>query len=132
MVGFIIGFILGAIPTVWFIKENRKRKKRENEIVIPRFIRRGIMTKEYSVSRQGVKVYDVEVQFEIGELESTGNMSKIEVVSCIANQSSSNDEKSRKEFTEMLDKSWVNSDEINWITTLASKRNDKIDNILND
>ena len=31
----------------------------------------------------------------------------------------------------MIDKSWISSDDITWITTAADKRNKKIDEILN-
>ncbi len=129
MIEFIIGLVVGLTPTlVLLIKKFFAKKPPE----IPRYSRRGLYTNEYAVSSMGVKKYDVTVQFEVGELESTDDLSKIEVISCIASQSSSNSEKDRKEFSDMVNNSWVSSNQIKWITTTASKRNDKIDQILNN
>jgi hypothetical protein len=129
MIGFIIGLILGLIPGGILYRAKYKEKKRLS--LIPKHIRRGILTNECGISRAGTKLYDVEVQFEVGELESTDTMSKIEVISCTVSQSSSNSEKDRKEFSDMVNNSWVDSDRIKWITSTASKRNSKIDQILN-
>jgi hypothetical protein len=133
MIGFIIGFVIGMIPTIWFIRKDILKKKDEKlRPIKPKYIRRGILTNGYSISNQGVKLYEVDVQFEIGELESTDNLSKVEVISCVVSQSKSNTPKDRKDFSDMINNSWIDNKDIKWITTLASKRNDKIDNILND
>jgi len=33
-------------------------------------------------------------------------------------------------FHDMINNSWINSDEISWLVTTRAKRNDKIDSIL--
>ena len=48
-----------------------------------------------------------------------------------SDQSEYNSEYNKKKLTDMVDKTWVNSSDITWITTAADKRNKKIDEILN-
>jgi len=64
-------------------------------------------------------------------LESTDRLSKIEVIEIKSNQSEYNTDYNKKRLTDMVDKTWVSSSEITWITTAADKRNKKIDEILN-
>lgn len=66
----------------------------------------------------------------MGELESTDTLSKIEVIDLKPSQSSYNTDYERKRLSEMVDKSWEESKEIHWITTVADKRNQKIDQLL--
>ena len=132
MIGFLFGLVLGLIPTVVLVRKNILQNKNKP----PKYTRRGLYSGTYAVtkatlSQMGVKKYDVIVQFELGELESTDTMSKVEVISCVTNQSSCNNDKDRKEFSDLVNNSWMDSDQIQWITTVASKRNDKIDQILN-
>ena len=64
-------------------------------------------------------------------MESTDKLSKIEVIEIKSNQSEYNTDYNKKRLTDMVDKTWVNSSDITWITTAADKRNKKIDEILN-
>lgn len=64
-------------------------------------------------------------------MESTDKLSKIEVIEIKSNQSEYNTDYNKKRLTDMVDKTWVISSEITWITTAADKRNKKIDEILN-
>lgn len=123
--GILIGFILG-LP-IGFIK----LKKRPAPIV-EKYIRRGLLGKEFSVT-DGItgRKSTVECNFEIGELESTDTLSKVEVIFVQSNQSEYNSEYNKKRLTQMVDKTWVNSKDIHWITTTADKRNQKIDQVLN-
>ncbi len=121
--GILIGFILG-LP-IGFIKWKKK-------IVVEKYIRRGILQKEFS-STDGItgRKGTIEVQYEIGELESTDKLSKIEVISFTPSNSEYHTDYYRKRLTELIDKSWIDSKSINWITTAADVRNKKIDEILN-
>ena len=123
--GILIGFILG-LP-IGFIKWKKKPAP-----VVEKYSRRGLLSKEFSVTdnitgRKGT----VECNFEIGELESTDTLSKVEVIFVQSNKSEYNSEHNKKRLTEMVDKTWVNSKDIVWITTTAQVRNKKIDEILN-
>lgn len=126
---YIISFILGAATASLVFLSNKNKPGK------PKYIRRGIYVNSYSVTTtaHGVKLSSpetVEVQFEVGELESTDKKSKIEVISCLASKSKYNTEVEKKDFIEMENHKWVDSDKIDWINTLASDRNDKIDKIL--
>ena len=127
MIGFLFGLVLGLIPTMVLVRKNILQNKNK----LPKYTRRGLYSGTYALSQMGVKRYDVIVQFELGELESTDTMSKVEVISCVTNQSSCNNDKDRKEFSDLVNNSWMDSNQIQWITTVSSKRNDKIDQILN-
>ncbi len=122
-VGILIGFILG-LP-IGFIKWKKKP-------VVERYSRRGLLVKEYSVTDGSTgRTSKIECVFEVGELESTDTLSKVEVVDVKPNQSQYNTDYERKRLTEMVDKSWVPLKDVHWITTAADVRNRKIDEILN-
>jgi hypothetical protein len=123
--GIIIGFILG-LP-IGFIKWKKKSVP-----VVEKYSRRGLLEKSFSVTDAlTTRKSTVEVVCEIGELESTDKLSKIEVIEIKSNQSEYNTDYNKKRLTDMVDKTWVSSDDITWITTAADKRNKKIDEILN-
>jgi hypothetical protein len=123
--GILIGFILG-VP-IGFIKWKKKPVP-----VVEKYSRRGLLEKSFSVTDAlTTRKSTVEVVCEIGELESTDKLSKIEVIEIKSNQSEYNTDYNKKRLTDMVDKTWVISSEITWITTAADKRNKKIDEILN-
>jgi len=123
--GILIGFILG-VP-IGFIKWKKKPVT-----VVEKYSRRGLLEKSFSVTEAlTTRKNTVEVVCEIGELESTDKLSKIEVIEIKSNQSEYNTDYNKKRLTDMVDKTWVISSEITWITTAADKRNKKIDEILN-
>jgi hypothetical protein len=123
--GILIGFILG-LP-IGFIKWKKKPTP-----VVEKYSRRGLLEKSFSVTDAlTTRKSTVEVVCEIGELESTDKLSKIEVIEIKSNQSEYNTDYNKKRLTDMVDKTWVSSDDITWITTAADKRNKKIDEILN-
>lgn len=125
LIGILIGFILG-LP-IGFIKWKKKTVP-----VVEKYSRRGLLQKNFSVTGElTTRTKGVDVQYEIGELESTDKLSKIEVIELKADQSEYNSEYNRKRLTDMVDKTWVISDDITWITTAADARNKKIDEILN-
>jgi hypothetical protein len=121
--GILIGITIGVLFTI--IVSNIINK--EEKVDVEKYIRRGLLQKNFTSNLHG----SVDVMYEIGELESTGSLSKIEVIELKANQSEYNSEYQKKRLTEMIDKSWVNSKDITWITTTSETRNKKIDQILN-
>lgn len=125
LIGILIGFILG-LP-IGFIKWKKKTIP-----LVEKYSRRGLLQKNFSVTDNlTTRTKSVDVQYEIGELESTDKLSKIEVIGLKSDQSEYNSEYNKKKLTDMVDKTWVNSSDITWITTAADKRNKKIDEILN-
>ena len=125
LIGILIGFILG-LP-IGFIKWKKKTVP-----VVEKYSRRGLLHKNFSITSElTTRTKGVDVQYEIGELESTDKLSKIEVIEIKSNQSEYNTDYNKKRLIDMVDKAWVISSEITWITTAADKRNKKIDEILN-
>ncbi len=123
--GILIGLILG-LP-IGFIKWKKKPTQ-----VVEKYSRRGLLQKSFSVTDAvTTRKTSVDVQYEIGELESTDKLSKVEVIDLKSDQSEYNTEHNKKRLIDMIDKSWISSDDITWITTAADKRNKKIDEILN-
>lgn len=123
--GILIGFILG-LP-IGFIKWKKK-----SETVVEKYSRRGLLQKSFSVTDAiTTRKTSVDVQYEIGELESTDKLSKIEVIDLKSDQSEYNSDYNKKRLLDMVDKTWISSNDITWITTAADKRNKKIDEILN-
>ena len=125
LIGILIGFILG-LP-IGFIKWKKK-----SEPVVEKYSRRGLLQKNFSITSElTTRAKSVDVQYEIGELESTDKLSKIEVIELKSSQSEYNTDFNKKKLTDMVNKTWVNSSDITWITTAADVRNKKIDKILN-
>lgn len=118
--GILIGLALGISGTLLFnhLQNMEKDKKR--------FIRRGIWSNGYTSGNESFSV-----QFELGELEATSKRSKVKVISMVASQSRYNNMSTKLKLKEMVDLTWMNSDDIEWIEEdVAKKRNDKIDEIL--
>lgn len=123
--GILIGFILG-LP-IGFIKWKKKPVP-----VVEKYSRRGLLQKSFSVTDNITsRKTTVDVVYEIGELESTDKLAKIEVIELKSDQSEYNTDFNKKRLTEMVNKTWVNVSDITWITTAADTRNKKIDEILN-
>jgi hypothetical protein len=125
LIGILIGFILG-LP-IGFIKWKKKPVP-----VVEKYSRRGLLQKSFSVTDNITsRKTTVDVVYEIGELESTDKLAKIEVIELKSDQSEYNTDFNKKRLTEMVNKTWVNVSDITWITTAADTRNKKIDEILN-
>lgn len=123
--GILIGFILG-LP-IGFIKWKKKPAT-----VVEKYTRRGLIYKEFTITDKTTgEKSTVECNFEIGELESTNTLSKVEVIFVQSNQSEYNTDFNKKRLSDMVNNTWVNSSEITWITTTADTRNKKIDQVLN-
>lgn len=126
MLGFIIGLIVGLIPSIIYFIKNRKS---ETTPPVEKYLRRGIYNLSFNVTR-GDWIAVADIQYEVGEVESTDDMSKVEVISLISNQGRLNTPDEKKTFANQINNSWVNSSEIKWINTRTSDRNRKIDEIL--
>lgn len=123
MIGFIIGLILGLIPSGYYLIRSKS--------TVDKYQRRGIYDVTYNTKR-GYDNYqdEVDIQYEVGEIECTTDMSKIEVISLTANHSRFNTPDEKKSFIDQIDKSWVDSSSIKWIESVTSERNKKIEKIL--
>ena len=103
LIGILIGFILGF--PIGFIKWKKKTVP-----LVEKYSRRGLLQKNFSVTDNlTTRTKSVDVQYEIGELESTDKLSKIEVIGLKSDQSEYNSEYNKKKLTDMVDKTWVNS-----------------------
>lgn len=109
------------------------------------YLRSKILNKEDSISRRrGLYRHrltstdritkateSIEVNAEILELESTDKKSKIRVINIITDKSDYNTDVYLKSIHKMIDNTWINSSEIEWITSSKSSiRNEKINSIL--
>ena len=117
--GILIGLVLGIGGTLIFIYLQKNNKQE--------FIRRGIWSNGYTSGNESFNV-----QFELGEIEATSTRSKVKVISMVASQSKYNNLSTKTKLKEMVDLTWMDSNDIEWIEDdLAKRRNDKIDKILN-
>lgn len=132
---FIIGFLVGGLVfgVLGFLVGNSKEKEtetKESKKEEPNYIRRGIWSNGYS-GGSGENKKKFEVQFELGEIESTSTKSKVVVISLVSSRSEYNDGATKKRLSEMVDNTWMLSTDIEWIDDTSKMRNDKIDQILN-
>jgi len=134
---FIVGFLVGGLVfggLGFLIGNSKEQKETETETKKskeePKYTRRGIWSNGYS-GGSGENKKSFEVQFELGELESTSTKSKVEVISMVSSRSEYNDTTTKKKLAEMVDNTWMLSTDIEWIDETSKMRNDKIDQILN-
>jgi hypothetical protein len=100
--GLIIGFFIGRI-------------KFDRKIVEEKYTRRGLYKNEYSISIAGQSKGMVDATFEVGEVECTDTLSKVEVISIKTNRSEYNsDPYEQKKMAAMIDDSWIESSSIDY------------------
>lgn len=132
----IIGFILTALffGGLGFVF-GKKAVSNSEGTKLPKsnkvdYIRRGIWSNGYS-SQGSYGKDSFDVQFELGELESTSTKSKVFVISMVASKSEFNNDNTKQRLSEMVNNTWMLSSDIEWIDDTSKMRNDKIDQILN-
>lgn len=91
--------------------------------------RRGLHSTTLTVGGKG----EVDVLYEIREIDSTTNKSKIKVESYSCSRASFNGKESiyYKDIINLKDNSWIDHSEIEWIDNTSENRSRKIDQILN-
>jgi hypothetical protein len=108
----------------------RQNKQNKSNGDTEKYLRRGIYNMSFNVTRGNWKG-DVDFQYEVGEIDCGGDISKIEVISLISDQSRFNTPEEKKTFTEQINHSWVDSLRIKWIDSKIVDRNKKINQVLN-
>ena len=126
---FFVGFITGII----FLKIYQSVKTNKTKTKRSKYLRRGLYTNSYSISQNGSKTGEVTVQFEVGELEKTPGMSKVEVINLSTSNAAYNKEGAdRDRMKSMVDNLWLDSSQIEWIEDPIQKmREEKLNEILN-
>ena len=114
----IMRFFLGCGSTL-YVKRIQTKKK---------YLRRGIYDHTFEISNSFEKI---SVQFEVGELERTGDKSKIEVIGVTPNQSEYSTEKYKNKMIDLINHTWIVSSSFDWIEDdISEKRNQKIDQLI--
>ena len=126
MLYFTVGLILGTVITticLLFIGPLVFKKKNDGK-------RKGLYEQTFQTP-QGDKI---DVQYEIIEIERSDKKSKIKVVSLISNKNVYNKQGlEQNSLISMVNNSWVNSNNIEWIIKpIVDQRDDKINKILNN
>lgn len=85
---FFVGFITG----IFFLKIYQSVKTNKTKTKKSKYLRRGLYTNSYTTSQNGHKIGEVIVQFEVGELEKTPGMSKVEVINLSTSNASVSDQ----------------------------------------
>ena len=126
---FFVGFITG----IFFLKIYQSVKKNKTKTKRSKYLRRGLYTNSYSISQNGHKTGEVTVQFEVGELEKTPGMSKVEVINLSTSSAAYNKEGvDRDNMKSMVHNLWIDSSQIEWIEDPIQKmREEKLNEILN-
>lgn len=121
ILAMIMGFFLGCGATLYFKKTSQKTK----------YLRRGIYDHSFEATDIIGNKTKVGVQFEIGELERTGNKSKIEVITVTPGQTEYSTESYKKKMIDLINHTWIDSASFEWIEDdVTEKRNQKIDQLL--
>jgi len=121
ILAMIMGFFLGCGFTL-YVKRIPTKKK---------YLRRGIYDHTFEASNSFGKSEKISAQFEVGELERTGDKSKIEVIRVTPNQSEYSTEKYKNKMIDLINHTWIVSSSFDWIEDdISEKRNQKIDQLL--
>jgi hypothetical protein len=118
-----VSYGIGVLTAPLF---NKKTKQQElNQ-------RKGLLIKNFSVSNDYTgKTGTIQGEFEILELERTNTKSKVKVINCHSNKSEYNSGTQKQELIKMVDESWIESNEIEWIEKSAQdKREEKLNELL--
>jgi hypothetical protein len=126
---FFVGFITG----IFFLKIYQSVKTNKTKTKKSKYLRRGLYTNSYTTSQNGHKTGEVTVQFEVGELEKTPGMSKVEVINLSTSSAAYNKEGvDRDNMKSMVHNLWLDSSQIEWIEDPIQKmREEKLNEILN-
>jgi hypothetical protein len=120
--GILVGFIFG-LSIGFFLWYKKKQKK---------FTKRGLLDKEFTITdNKTFNKHTIKCQYEIEEIESTDTLTKVRVIQMSPSNSEWNSANNKNRLKEMIDGSWIETNDIKWITTAADVRNRKIDEILN-
>ncbi len=128
---FICGLFTGfIIRSIFFSSKNSGRKSGEME---KSYLRKGLYTQKYQITQLGVKVSEIDVNFEVGEIQKTKNKSKVKVLDMVSSSAEYNNASSQRDkLKSMVENSWIESNEVEWIEDdLSEKREEKINKILN-
>lgn len=116
----LIGVLLGQWRPIRNLKIFNRSKPKPSS-----YIRRGLYKSKYTKSSDGS---NIEATFEIGELESADELSKIVVLNVKTNTTCNSE--MILNLKNMVDNSWVETSDIKWITTKSAIRNEKINELL--
>jgi hypothetical protein len=123
----IISYSLGLLT--YFLIDKLNNGKNESSKVKKR---RGIYSKSFTVT-EGVSKSSADCQYELEEIERTKDKSKVKVLSLKPGQSKYLESEWMRRFKDIINETWIDSSEIDWIEDdLAEKRNQKIDELLNE
>jgi hypothetical protein len=126
---FIGGFFIGCIGHTLFLRFKSKYSKSVKSE--KNYLRKGLYTHEYTVTRGEDKISDIVVNFELGEIEKSGTKSKVIVLDLKSSNSEYNNSFQKDKIKSMIENSWIDSKEIDWIEQdLAQVREEKINQIL--
>jgi len=128
---FVCGFFTGFIIRSLFFSSKRSDKKSAN--MEKTYLRKGLYTQKYQITQLGVKVSEIDVNFEVAEIEKTKNKSKVKVLDMVSSSAEYNNASSQRDkLKSMVENSWIESNEVEWIEDdLSEKREEKINKILN-
>lgn len=120
----ILFFVSGCILTSILFLYVKKRKK-------VTFLRRGLLQNSYSAYEGGSKE-SVVANLEVAEIESTEVKSKVKVLEISFNNSKYNTTKWKEKIKTLVDNTWINTSDIEWINkSKSTERAEKLDKILN-
>ena len=138
---FVCGFFTGFIIRSLFFSSKRSDKKSAN--MEKTYLRKGLYTQKYQITQLGVKVSEIDVNFEVAEIDRLqylnllnycwGNKSKVKVLDMVSSSAEYNNASSQRDkLKSMVENSWIESNEVEWIEDdLSEKREEKINKILN-
>ena len=126
----LLFFISGCIVTIGILSIKRKIKKSKS--TEPIYLRKGLHRRSFTVTTILGEKSSMDVEFEVGEIESSSKKSKIKILKTWIAQSQHDNDDHREKIKSMVDETWVNKNDVEWLDrTIDVEREEKLKKILN-
>lgn len=126
----LLFFISGCIVTIGILSIKRKTKK--SKPTEPIYSRKGLHRRSFTVTNVLGEKSTMDVEFEIGEVESSSKKSKVKILATWISQSQHDNADNRAKIKSMVDETWIDKSDVEWLDrSIDDEREEKLKKILN-
>lgn len=118
----LLFFFLGCLITsiIFYIRSNTDKN----------YIRKGLYKRSFTVTNILGEKSQMDVEFEVAEIESSSKKSKIKILNTWISQSKHDSH--REKIKSMVDETWIDKNDVEWLEkSIDVEREEKLKKILN-
>jgi hypothetical protein len=126
----LLFFISGGITSIGLLSIIRKIKK--HKVAEPTYLRKGLHKRSFNITSGLGAKSTMDVEFEVGEIESSSKKSKIKILNTWIAQSQHDNDDNKEKIKSMVDGTWIDKNDVEWLeNSLDVEREEKLKKILN-